>query len=745
MLALVMAAAALAGLGACGNSQEPGIEATDAKARAAATTPGVPAGGPDVLYAPPPDVPQLQNRDPRFRAPFEMVSGTERYVDGEYLYTDFIYDDEAAYPADFARYAGNAADLVEFRIAAPGNGPLAVRFTLNTLLFEDTTIAVVAFDSDRDASTGSSTLPRDPGMPFPGTDQVLTTWGTAAEWSKWNGSSWDTVSLDARTDLEANQITVVVPKAVADPSGQWLATLAVGLFDPAAGGWLALAAPSPVATPVAIPAAAVTPKIINLGFRFNEVEQALPPRESGGAAPYDKQAAALSAAEPTRFANLLDFDLLRSRGKRDNVPAHGMLYRMFASRLPWVILALDDVPGVHGETRFTEGKNREFDIHYMSPLQPYAVYIPSTYDPAVPAPMTFALHGWGGEYFWLNESGNHLARFVGEDRKSIVLSPAARGTGGFYADDLQYDLLEAWNDVAHHYTLDPQRTAVTGVSMGGHGTYRLALLYPHLFARALPIIPAISRGIWFPGVTASGGDRTLTNRWIENARNLPIFHIGDMASELTFYPGQAQQAIGPAVNGMQSLESNGYRYKFRSVAIDHFLIGTNHPEVSEFLGQHVIEPEPFHVTYARMPSNDSRGLVHNRAYWLSGIELRDPDATQPRGLGDEAECATAATPCAPLAKGVIDAVSLGFGKSDPASSQSVIPGVTAGGWAYVETERKWDEPGSVAVENRILIKATNIAKVTIDPVAARVDCNVALDIESDDPADPPEVTLAGCP
>jgi hypothetical protein len=51
----------------------------------------------------------------------------------------------------------------------------------------------------------------------------------------------------------------------------------------------------------------------------------------------------------------------------------------------------------------------------------------------------------------------------------------------------------------------------------------------------------------------------------------------------------------------------------------------------------------------------------------------------------------------------------------------------------------------VALENRILIKATNIAKVTIDPVPARVDCNVALDVESDDPAHPPEVTLAGCP
>src|SRR5205823_1590644 len=155
---------------------------------------GVPSGGPPALYQPPPDIPQLQNRDARFVAPYEMVSGTERYVDGEYLYTDFLYDDEqATYPDDptFSTYANNAADLVEFRISARAKDNLAFRISLNTLLVPNSTIVVAAFDSDGNPSTGSSTLPRDPGMPFPGTDQVLTTWGTGAEWSKWNGARWD--------------------------------------------------------------------------------------------------------------------------------------------------------------------------------------------------------------------------------------------------------------------------------------------------------------------------------------------------------------------------------------------------------------------------------------------------------------------------------------------------------------------------------------------------------------------------
>lgn len=702
------------------------------KARPSAITPGVPLGGPDVLYAAPPDLPQLQNRDVRFRAPVEMVSGTERYMDGEYQYSDFLYDDQSTtYPADFERYANNAGDLVEFRVSTRSDSGLGVRFLLNTLMVPDSTIIAVAFDSDANPDTGSSTLPRDPGMPFAGTDEVLTTWGTGAEWSRWTGSAWDTVPLQVHADTEANQITVTVPKSVANPSGQWRATLATGLYDQNTGGWRDLSQPT-VAGPVSVPPTSAKPRIINLGFRFNEVAPAPPRAESAEAAPNTRQDEALAASEPTRFAHLIDFDLLRSGGERDNVPKRGMMYRMFASRMKTVMVSTDGTPANGNPRQLGEGHDTT-SLHgrYLSPLQPYALYVPSGYDPARPAPMTFSLHGDGGEYYWLNDDrilendslgGNFAVKLFGEGRNSIVLSPSGRGKSGFYVGHHEYDLFEAWNDVARHFALDPNRTAVTGYSMGGHGSYRLALLWPHLFARAVPMAPAACRGLWYIASCSTTEDTVLA-RWTENARNLPIFHIADMFSELTFYPGQAQLAIGPAVNGLNSLDSLGYRYRFWSVAQDHILTGTNHPQAAEFLGQHLIEPEPFHVTYARMPSTDlpEIGLVHDRTYWLSGIELRDASD--------------------PLAKGVIDAVSLGFGKSDPTSSQSFAPGVTAAGWAYAETQRVWSEPGTVPVENRIVIKARNIASVTIDPAAARIDCNAKLETHSDGPI---EIKLRGC-
>ena len=679
---------------------------------------GLPANGPDALYSLPPEIPQVQHHDPHFVAPFEMVSGTERYVDGEYHYTDYVYDDEGhSYPEDpdLEVYANNSADLWEFRMSTRGDD-LLVRFALNTLLVEDSTIATLAFDTDQDATTGSDTLPRDPGMPFPGTDEVLTTWGTGAEWSRWNGSGWDSVPLDATTDLVANQITVTVPPSAAVPRGQWLATLATGVYDADTGGWLVPGADGGLGDALAGPA------IVNLGFRFDGT-QPYPRTENTPSDPAVAQNDALAAGEPTRYANLLDFDLLYSGGARDNVPTHGMQYRLFASRMTSVMVSTDGRPENGVLRYFDEGQDiTSLHARHLSPIQPYALYVPPGYDPDVPAPMTFFLTCDGCYYWNANDQGNPYVGWIGTDRGSLVISTGHRGRSGFYVGQHEFDAFEAWNDVARHFTLDAQRPAVTGGSGGAYGAYRLSLLHPHLFARALAVAPAQCRGLWTIAFCSTGEETVLAN-WTENARHVPIFHVADMLSELTFGPGQYQTAVGEPINGYNSLESLGYEYRFWAAVTDHVGAALMEPPATEWLGQHVIEPEPFHVTFSRMPATDlpEIGLVHDRAYWLSDIRVRDDGEF--------------------LAKGVVDAVSLGFGRSDPESQQTQSAGVS-GPAPYVEYERTYGEPGVVPVENRIEIDATNIGHLTIDPVGARVDCDVVLDVTTDGPLD---VELLGCP
>ena len=148
-----------------------GVLLLGAPAADAASLPTVTSGkrpGPPLLYAKPPRVPELENRAP-FRAGPLLVSGTDAYRRGEYLYQDYLFDDhgaetgavtsppgtagfspaagDLAYPSD-ARYANNAADLVELRIKPTANA-IVYRVTLGTVLDDDATVVGIGIDTDR--------------------------------------------------------------------------------------------------------------------------------------------------------------------------------------------------------------------------------------------------------------------------------------------------------------------------------------------------------------------------------------------------------------------------------------------------------------------------------------------------------------------------------------------------------------------------------------------------------------------
>ena len=691
-------------------------------------TPGVPPGGPAALYAPPPKLAMTSNHDPRFRAPFAYASGVERYVDGEYAYTGYAYDDEeTVYPDDptMKRYANNSANLVEFRIA-PYSGGTLYRFTFNTLLQKDTTIATVAFDTDRKAASGSSTLPKDPGLPFQGTDAALTTWGTGAQWSTWTGKAWQHLTLRHKIDLAANQVTVEVPHTVVRPSGSWQATLATGIFDPATKGWMDVKANS-----------ANTTNIVNLGFRFNETRLVGQDPTGYNHAPWANQSVALKAGRTTDFKHTLRFDWLAQRRHYDNTPTRGPSLRMAPSflaggtanegNIPTGISRVDDL-GTESTTPkfrfYTEGAKRRgsFGSQYYSPLQPYVIYIPENYEPGQPTKLTFWLSPEGGQYYGF-ASTYDIPKVWGDARNSIMVDPLARSYNNFHMEEQEQGLFEVWNDVARHYTLDPDRTVMSGGSGGGLGALNAGAKWPHLFASIVAAVPGGQKGIYVPGV--SDGP-TVLNDWLPNFRNLPIYVISDTLSELTFYPGPFQNMVGPSQLG-HSMENLKYRYVHKAVLKDHLLIDFDRPHVSTWMGDRKRELRPFHVTYVRQPSNDTpeAGIVHNRAYWLSNIEIRD---TSER-----------------VAKGQIDAVSHGFGLTEADTKlETPVVGVdnVATANAYAMVERTWGPFKPAPRQDRLVINATNIRAVTVDPTAARITCTAKLVINSDGPI---KVTLKGCP
>jgi len=141
---------------------------------ATTSLPADPPPGPDLLNAPPPRAPQLENTGIWHAAP-TMVCHTSAYRHGEFVHQGCVYDDQGAqliptnwpehsmvqaytYPKD-PIYRANAADILEVRVK-PLASATAVRITFNTMLDPElvgTTIALGDSGQPRQAPYGANT------------------------------------------------------------------------------------------------------------------------------------------------------------------------------------------------------------------------------------------------------------------------------------------------------------------------------------------------------------------------------------------------------------------------------------------------------------------------------------------------------------------------------------------------------------------------------------------------------------
>jgi predicted esterase len=117
--------------------------------------------------------------------------------------------------------------------------------------------------------------------------------------------------------------------------------------------------------------------------------------------------------------------------------------------------------------------------------QPYALYLPSGYDPAVRYPLLVSLHGAGGDH----RSGMRQA--IGDwDRPRalpfLVAAPYGRGSTGYLGVG-ERDVLDVIAEVRANHAVDPERIYLTGVSMGGSGAYHLLHKYPNRWAAAIVV------------------------------------------------------------------------------------------------------------------------------------------------------------------------------------------------------------------------------------------------------------------
>jgi S-formylglutathione hydrolase FrmB len=164
--------------------------------------------------------------------------------------------------------------------------------------------------------------------------------------------------------------------------------------------------------------------------------------------------------------------------------------------VPLTSLAAD----VTVETITVHGPSLEGNLEGDTPDRPVIVYLPPSYasEPDRRYPVVYLLHGYGGGADTWNGlhdvAGRMQAAFAAGSRELIIVAPDAETVhlGSFYSSSVtigDWETFVADDLVRHvdsHYRTIPTRDAraIAGFSMGGYGTFRLAMKRPDAFAVA---------------------------------------------------------------------------------------------------------------------------------------------------------------------------------------------------------------------------------------------------------------------
>lgn len=117
------------------------------------------------------------------------------------------------------------------------------------------------------------------------------------------------------------------------------------------------------------------------------------------------------------------------------------------------------------------------------------LYVPTSYNPARPAPLVLALHGAGGDA----ENGLWPLRDLADEGGFLLLSPWSRGRTwdvilGEYGPDVEH-INNALGHVFARYAVDATRLAVSGFSDGASYALSLALINGDLFTHCMAFAP----------------------------------------------------------------------------------------------------------------------------------------------------------------------------------------------------------------------------------------------------------------
>ncbi len=271
----------------------------------------------------------------------------------------------------------------------------------------------------------------------------------------------------------------------------------------------------------------------------------------------------------------------------------------FGAGVVCVALMLCALPAAQSAQVQTGARVLTFYSEIDNSDQPYALYLPKGFTPSKQYPLIVALHGaWSnhrvglrrvfGVSNWTDSAAGDFPALP--EVGFIVAAPLARGSMGYLgiAERDVYDLLA---DVKRRFPIDEDRVYLTGESMGGSGTFQLALSRPDVWAAIAPVC---------------GGAPAGTEELAANALNLPV-HLTHGDKDQTVSIEIARRWRAHFTAAQVKLEYKEY------AGFDHNVWDVTYKDGAIFawFAKHRRERFPQRVRFA------TRGYAHASAYWVA--------------------------------------------------------------------------------------------------------------------------------
>lgn len=121
---------------------------------------------------------------------------------------------------------------------------------------------------------------------------------------------------------------------------------------------------------------------------------------------------------------------------------------------------------------------------------PYLLYLPKDYDSVKKSQLILFLHGRGESYGPLSlvaKWGPPRFAARGDELSYILVSPQCPGDDSWSKPTQQKRIVELLDQILKTYSVEEQSICLTGLSMGGYGSWRMAADHPQRFASVVPV------------------------------------------------------------------------------------------------------------------------------------------------------------------------------------------------------------------------------------------------------------------